>query len=266
MKFYLAAQYERHPEMREIRTRLRDHGHVVTSRWIDQHNGSAPDAAGTLQLNQSPAHYTVFANKDLFDLDVADAMIFFSSGNGSKGRGGRHLELGYALALGKPVYFVGQRENVFHTLPQLQVYSDFEGLLNALRELPSASQTVNEMFEDSPEEADSPAKKQERRYSAREEILDEAKELVTSARNVNYGPPHLNFLQIATMMQTLGYTGPAGRRVEPHDVAVILTCMKLARISWSPEKRDHWADVAGYAACGWECVAQQGLAEKANKA
>lgn len=41
---------------------------------------------------------------------------------GRASRGGRHVEFGMALALGKRVIVVGPRENVFHLLPEVEVH------------------------------------------------------------------------------------------------------------------------------------------------
>jgi Domain of unknown function (DUF6378) len=92
------------------------------------------------------------------------------------------------------------------------------------------------------------------RYSSREELLDEAKRLVSSDRNVEYGEPTADFDRIAGMMNTLGYRGPGGRNIMSHDVAIIQICLKLSRLSWKWDKMDTWADILGYGACGWECV------------
>lgn len=32
--------------------------------------------------------------------------------------------------------------------------------------------------------------------------------------------------------------------------------LKVSRLTWTPDKEDTWADIAGYAACGWDCVAE----------
>jgi hypothetical protein len=42
--------------------------------------------------------------------------------------------------------------------------------------------------------------------------------------------------------------------LDPHDVAIMMMQLKHSRLSWSPTKEDHWIDLAGYAACGWDCV------------
>lgn len=88
----------------------------------------------------------------------------------------------------------------------------------------------------------------------RAELLDEAKRLICGDRNSAYGPPAQDFARTALTMTSLGYRGPEGRNILPHDVAILAMCIKLSRLMWSPEKRDNWTDLAGYAACGWECA------------
>jgi len=85
--------------------------------------------------------------------------------------------------------------------------------------------------------------------SKREEILEQAKVIVTVDRNADYGEPEQNFNRIAEM-----WTGYLGARVHPHDVAAMMILMKVSRISSTPGIQDHWVDIAGYAACGGEIV------------
>ena len=46
-------------------------------------------------------------------------------------RGGRHVEFGMALALGKPIFVYGHKENIFHYLPQVE---HTENVVESLRE------------------------------------------------------------------------------------------------------------------------------------
>jgi len=86
----------------------------------------------------------------------------------------------------------------------------------------------------------------------REEILDQAKAIVSMDRNVDYGTPEENFEKIAILWGTyLGYN------IYAKDVAAMMVLLKVARISTSPGIQDHWIDIAGYAACGGE-VAPKG--------
>jgi hypothetical protein len=84
----------------------------------------------------------------------------------------------------------------------------------------------------------------------RADLLTEADNLVNGDRNVSYGDPRQDFQRTAAM-----WSAYLGQELRPHDVAALMALLKVSRIRWSPEKRDSWADLAGYAACGYECVA-----------
>jgi hypothetical protein len=95
--------------------------------------------------------------------------------------------------------------------------------------------------------------KSEQDKSHRAELLDEARQLVTSDRNNSYGPPHQDFQRTAAAANGYGYSGPGGRPLEAHDIAILVSLVKISRLMWTPGKRDSWVDIAGYAACGYEC-------------
>jgi hypothetical protein len=86
----------------------------------------------------------------------------------------------------------------------------------------------------------------------RAEILDEAKRLITKERNNHYGPPTQDFRRAADILNALGFL-IQGQPIETHHIAMIQAAVKLSRLTWSPDKRDSWVDLAGYAACGYEC-------------
>lgn len=96
----------------------------------------------------------------------------------------------------------------------------------------------------------------------RTEILEEAASLINGQRNNDYGDPLDDFSTTAAFWQTyLSRRTTANKgvfEITPHDVAVMMGLLKIARISWSPEKRDHWTDLAGYTGCGWDCVVREG--------
>jgi hypothetical protein len=121
IRIYLAARYSRNPEMRGVRDALvAAFGFGVTSRWIDLHPDVVGDFTNSFEadvLNASPHLCAPLGQHDLDDLDAADWVVSFTGGGG---KGGRHVELGYALARGKRVFVVGPRENVFHTLPVVE--------------------------------------------------------------------------------------------------------------------------------------------------
>lgn len=81
----------------------------------------------------------------------------------------------------------------------------------------------------------------------RQEILAEASRITAKDRNVDYDEPERNFQRIADLFSVY-----LEKEIKPHDVAVLMTLTKVARIMTSPGKYDHWVDLAGYAACGWD--------------
>lgn len=83
--------------------------------------------------------------------------------------------------------------------------------------------------------------------ASRGEVLNEAMTIINGQREVAYGTPERNFERIAIM-----WTAYKGVVFEQHDVAAMMALLKIARISVSPDRLDHWIDLAGYAACGGE--------------
>jgi hypothetical protein len=100
-KLYLAAALERAAELRVYAAELAEMGYDVTSRWLDSGMQKlAPDLCAAV---------------DLADIERADTVISFTGG----GRGGRHVEFGYGLAMRKGLVLIGTREHVFHYLPEV---------------------------------------------------------------------------------------------------------------------------------------------------
>lgn len=131
VKIYLAARYSRNAEMRGVRDVLQALGYEVTSRWIDQHGGNLLESIVAEQLNAEPEACSKYAEIDVADLKAADIVISFTSASGG-GKGGRHIEFGLALGLGKRLIICGPRENVFHTLSAVEWYPDGPRLVMAL--------------------------------------------------------------------------------------------------------------------------------------
>lgn len=85
-------------------------------------------------------------------------------------------------------------------------------------------------------------------------VLREAEKLITGDRNKTYGSPVENFdVTAALWTQQLGHKLKAGESFTATDVALLMIQLKMARLRTSPGTRDHYVDISGYAACGWEC-------------
>jgi len=123
MKIYLAARYGRRAEIAKYGEKLTALGHTITSRWLKGLH-SLPDGV-TLerkieQLDPEVRHrIEEFAFEDVADVLEADLVISFTE-TGPTPRGGRHVEFGIAYAVGKKLWVVPQRENIFHWLPKVE--------------------------------------------------------------------------------------------------------------------------------------------------
>ena len=94
----------------------------------------------------------------------------------------------------------------------------------------------------------------EDKKSERTILLNQAEQYVTKERNNQYGPPTADFHRIAEMWNIIL---PANNEIKSHHVALAMICLKLSRLSWEPGNFDSWVDIAGYAACGWECAVEE---------
>ena len=95
---------------------------------------------------------------------------------------------------------------------------------------------------------------EEDKSSERSNLLKQAGEYVLKERNNQYGPPTQDFQRIAEMWNIVI---PHDKEIKPHHVAMAMICLKLSRLSWEPGNFDSWVDIAGYAACGWECAVEE---------
>ena len=119
MKIYIAASFPRKNEANELASRLGGQGHDVISQWHEQ---DSEYGGGEL-----PAR----AERDL--CDIADCDILVSLTGDDLSHGGRHGEVGAALAYGKEVCIVGPREMVFHHHETVQVFSNVDAFLGYVR-------------------------------------------------------------------------------------------------------------------------------------
>ena len=141
MLIYLAARYSRLEELQGYADDLRAIGHRVEAHWLlghhQMHEAADKVEAATMSvpIEARLIKGRLFAEDDFLDVFGANMLIAFSEEprTGGASRGGRHVELGLALAWGKEIIVVGPRENVFHTLPQVRHFWRWSEALVALR-------------------------------------------------------------------------------------------------------------------------------------
>lgn len=132
IKIYIAARFSRRPECNELAKQLTSRGCEITSRWV------LPDSDHVLPTGLSKQasdnERRRFALEDLADIDNCDWIVNLTEAPRNNSRGGRHVELGYALSAGKLAIVIGPRETVFHHLPSIHHFNNvkqFYSFLNS---------------------------------------------------------------------------------------------------------------------------------------
>ena len=121
---YFAARYSRLEELNGYRAELEALGIEVTSRWL----ATEP----RLRSSYADEDWRGLGLVDQEDVLAADALVCFAEPAGAGGNGGRHVEFGMALALGRRIILVGRREHIFHHLPEVEFVESWPEALRLL--------------------------------------------------------------------------------------------------------------------------------------
>lgn len=110
MKIYIAAHDQ---SLARIFARyLKKEGHDIVSSWV-----FLKKFGGTLEYTKSER--SRIAKKDAQEVCSADALIVIS---GPPCPGGKFVEAGIALGLGKPIFILGKQENMLMWHPSIQSF------------------------------------------------------------------------------------------------------------------------------------------------
>lgn len=119
-KIYLAARWPRMNEMAGYALQIEGLGHEITAQWVFN-----AEAGKTREEN---------ALMDFRDVSRSDLVVSFTHPRGSmQTGGGRHTEFGLAAAWDIENWIVGEREQIFHHLPDVLQFDTFEQVLDKLR-------------------------------------------------------------------------------------------------------------------------------------
>ena len=112
---YLAGRYDRRRELEAKAAMLPDDWRS-SARWLTGAHEGATD----------PDVLQRCAREDLEDIRSSDVLVAFTEGpDVGHTSGGRHVEVGYAIAMGLPVIVVGPVENVFyHGMPRYETWEE----------------------------------------------------------------------------------------------------------------------------------------------
>ena len=133
MKLYIASHSRE--TAAQLRKNLIAAGHEVTSRWItnDTKFHMGPDAYSGPEKSQ----IAVMDEEDV--RSATDGVVVVAEPEGRYVPGGKHVEAGIALGLGRPLYVIGRRENIFHWHPRTRVFTAESELLTYLAQAQEAA-------------------------------------------------------------------------------------------------------------------------------
>lgn len=110
---YIASAFEEQQTCRIIRDTLSVFDIYCSSSWL------STESALTRTVTDADRYQR--ATQDLIDIATADVLVAYNPSDYARsGTGGRHVELGYAVAKRMPVVLIGARTNVFHYLPSVR--------------------------------------------------------------------------------------------------------------------------------------------------
>jgi hypothetical protein len=107
LKIYIACSYKQIERARKFRTAIeRIPGCYVISRWLNGPSDRPLDSLSAQEIEH-------VSRTDLEDVNRADIVVVLAEGKPQTSGGGRHVEFGYALASGIPIYWIGPVEHPF---------------------------------------------------------------------------------------------------------------------------------------------------------
>ena len=112
MRFYLASSFSLRERVQAVCGRLESLGHIVPVQWWD-HTAEAHElkaAPGTDAEFYSRQSVQLTAARDLGGVATCDIFIFVADTDKARKYSGANVELGYALAHGKPCFVLGRLE------------------------------------------------------------------------------------------------------------------------------------------------------------
>lgn len=133
MKIYVGASYPKKAIATALANELVMRGHSVTSTWIHQDEGYTSDENRPNETEfEMDFRLGEAAFRDLQEVRDCELFVCFTDVGPQLTHGGRHSELGIAIALGKELNIIGPREQVFHYLGTLNQYDTSEDFLREL--------------------------------------------------------------------------------------------------------------------------------------
>jgi hypothetical protein len=133
LKVYVAARWDDRGDACIAKAILEEHGVYCTSTWLTPHDNQSMDALKARGPDVVVKEARERAIKDFDDIREADCLLVLSPRKGFRNAtGGKHVETGFALAIGRPIFLMGERENIFHYHPMVRLVGSVADFLKAM--------------------------------------------------------------------------------------------------------------------------------------
>jgi hypothetical protein len=132
IKVYVAARYEDRDDALSVKKFLNEHGFAVTSTWLLPSDADNPME----KIKKTPGLCEQLSETAEHDITLSDALVVLSPEKAHRsGTGGRHTEVGIAIALNKGIVLYGSPENVFHYRKSILTvpWGERPGLVHAIQ-------------------------------------------------------------------------------------------------------------------------------------
>ncbi len=125
MKFYIASKFKSRHRINVWNKRIESLGLANTCPWflLDTDESADDDSLGGYNREE----FAVMADRDLSGIREAD--IFILDTHDYSDTGGREVELGAAIILGKVIFLVGPIRNLFHMHPGIMSFKSWDGII-----------------------------------------------------------------------------------------------------------------------------------------
>ena len=129
IKFYIAAKFKSRHRIKSCNNLIESLGLENTCPWflMDTDESADEDSLGGYAREES----AVMADRDLSGVRAAD--IFILDTIDTTETGGREVELGAALILGKAILHIGPIRNLFHMHPSVKKFTTWYDLIHHIK-------------------------------------------------------------------------------------------------------------------------------------
>lgn len=133
LKLYIASSFEEAKNCETVRRNLKRDGHIVPDVWWNVKTKDDFEGLADFEFYGAPLVQSI-ALRHWATLQECDAVILVSNATTERKFTGANVEVGYALALGKPVFSIGKikRSAMYAPIVKCDTSDELRNVVNCL--------------------------------------------------------------------------------------------------------------------------------------